>query len=39
MELPGVPGVNKNGERLGQLCAERDSIVGNPYLKKRDVHK
>ena len=34
IELCGVPGVNECKERLFQLCAERDLIVGN-YFGRR----
>ena len=35
----GVPGVNENGERLVELCAERGLIVGNTWFKKRENQK
>ena len=38
MGLFGVLGVNDNEERLVQMCAKRDLILGDTYFKK-NVHK
>ena len=35
----GVPGVNENGEKLVDLCIERELVIGNTWFKKRDIHK
>ena len=35
----GVPGVNENGEKLVEMCAERDLIVGNTWFQKKMIHK
>ena len=35
----GVPGVNENGERLVEVCAERRMIVGNTWFQKKLIQK
>ena len=35
----GVPGRNENGERLLEMCAEQELVVGNSWLKKNYVYK
>ena len=35
----GVPGRNESGERLLEMCAEQELVVGNSSLKKNDVYK
>ena len=35
----GVPGRNESGERLLELCAEQELVVGNSWFKKNDVYK
>ena len=35
----GVPGVNENGERLVEVCAERKMIIGNTWFQKKLIHK
>ena len=35
----GVPGVNENGERLVEMCAERRMIIGNTWFQKRLFQK
>ena len=37
--LHGVPGRNKSGERLLEMCAEQELLEGNSLLKKKDVYK
>ena len=34
-----VPGRNKSGERLLEICAELELVVGNSWFKKKDLHK
>ena len=34
-----VPGRNESGERLLQMCAEQELVVGISWLKKNDVYK
>ena len=29
----------KSGERLLEMCAEQELVVGNSWFKKRDVYK
>ena len=31
----GVPGRNESGERLLEMCAEQELVVGNRWFKKR----
>ena len=33
----GVPGINESGERLLEMCAEQELVVGNSWFKKNDV--
>ena len=33
----GVPGRNASGERLLEMCAEQELVVGNSWFKKNDV--
>ena len=35
----GVSGINESGERLLEMCAEQELVVGNSWFKKRDVYK
>ena len=36
----GVPGRNESGERLLEMCAEQELVVGNnSWFKKSDVYK
>ena len=35
----GVPGRNESGERLLEMCAEQELVVGNSWSKKKDVDK
>ena len=35
----GVPGRNESGERLLEMCAEQELVVGNSWFKKNDVYK
>ena len=35
----GVPGRNYSGERLLEMCAEQELVVGNSWFKKNDVYK
>ena len=35
----GVPGVNENGDRLVEVCAERRMIVGNTWFQKKLCQK
>ena len=35
----GVPGGNESGERLLEMCAEQELVVGNSWFKKNDVYK
>ena len=35
----GVPGRNKSCERLLEMCAEQELVVGNSWFKKNDVYK
>ena len=35
----GVPGRNESGERLLEMCAEQELLVGNSWFKKNDVNK
>ena len=34
-----VPGRNESGERLLEMCAEQELVVGNSWLKKKYLHK
>ena len=35
----GVPGRNESGERLLEMYAEQELVVGNSWFKKNDVYK
>ena len=35
----GVPGVNESGERLFDMCVEKELVVGNSYFKKKRINK
>ena len=35
----GEPGRNESGERLLEMCAEQELVVGNRWFKKNDVYK
>ena len=35
----GVPGRNESGERLLEMCAKQDLVVGNSWFKQNDVYK
>ena len=35
----GVPGRNESGERLLEMCAEQELVVGDSWFKKNDVYK
>ena len=35
----GVPGVNESGERLLDMCVEKELAVGNSFFRKRNVNK
>ena len=35
----GVPRVNENGERLVEICAEREFVIGNTWFKKKECKK
>ena len=35
----GVLGKNESGERLLEMCAEQELVVGNSWFKKNDVYK
>ena len=35
----GVEGVNLSGERMVELCTERELCIGNSYFKKKVIHK
>ena len=34
-----MPGRNESGERLLEMCAEQELVVGNSWFKKNDVNK
>ena len=34
-----MPGRNESGERLLEMCAEQELVVGNRWFKKNDVYK
>ena len=34
-----VPGRNERGERLLELCAEQELVVGDSWFKKKNVYK
>ena len=34
----GVPGRNESGERLLEVCAEQELIVGNSMFRKKHVY-
>ena len=33
--IVGVPGRNESGERLLEMCAEQELVVGNSWFKKK----
>ena len=35
----GVPGENENGERLLDMCVEKELVIGNSYFKKKCINK
>ena len=35
----GLPGRNESGERLLEMCAEQELVVGNSWFKENDVCK
>ena len=35
----GVPGVNDNGERVVDFCAEKEFCIGNTYFEHKNIHK
>ena len=35
----GVPGVNESGERLLDMCVEKELAVGNSFFRKKNVNK
>ena len=35
----GVPGRNESGQRLLEMCAEQEFVVGNSWFKENDVYK
>ena len=35
----GVPGRNESGERLLEMCADQELVVGNSWFKKNYVYK
>ena len=35
----GVPGVNDSGERLIDMCVEKELAVGNSFFRKRKINK
>ena len=35
----GVPGRNESGERLLEMCAEQELVMGNTWFKNNDVYK
>ena len=35
----GVPGRNESGERLLEMCAEEELLVGNSWFKKNYVYR
>ena len=34
-----MPGRNESGERLLEMCAEQELLVGHSWFKKKDVYK
>ena len=34
-----MPGRTESGERLMEMCAEQELVVGNSWFKKNDVYK
>ena len=34
-----MPGRNESGERILEMCAEQELVVGNSWFKKNDVYK
>ena len=35
----GVPGINESGEKLLDMCIEKELTVGNSFFRKKDVNK
>ena len=35
----GVPGVNESGERLLDMCMEKELVIGNSCFKKKCISK
>ena len=35
----GVPEINESGERLPEMCAVQELVVGNSWFKNKDVYK
>ena len=35
----GVPGENESGERLFDMCVERELVIGNSFFKKKGIDK
>ena len=35
----GVPGVNESGEKLLEMCVERELVIGNSMFRKKRVNK
>ena len=35
----GVPGENESGERLLDMCVERELVIGNSLFKKKEINK
>ena len=35
----GVPGRKESGERLQEMCAEQELVVGNSWFEKKDMYK
>ena len=35
----GVPGVNESGEKLVDMCIEKDLAIGNSFFRKKNVNK
>ena len=35
----GVPGVNENGERVVDFCADRGMCIANTHFRHKDIHK
>ena len=39
VERHGLKGRNESGERLLDMCAEQELVVGNSWFKKNDMYK